>query len=85
MKVESASTFLASVILSGAGFTLICVVLVIINNLFAKYWKPVNLWYFTPKLFDYSLPRFGTIEETNQVSPRLEPELNNTVNSTKEK
>jgi hypothetical protein len=46
MSVESAGVFLASTILVGLSIILIIITILFINNLFAKYWKPVKL--FTP-------------------------------------
>jgi hypothetical protein len=46
MTVESAGVFLASTILVGLGIILIIITILVVNNLFAKFWKPVKL--FTP-------------------------------------
>jgi hypothetical protein len=71
MTVESASTFLASTILVGSGIILGVIVLVIINNIFAKYWKPVKIW--MPYYFD-APQRFVTPEEAAKITPTLEKE-----------
>lgn len=42
MDVTQASTFLVSSILFGLGAVVICAVLILLNNLFAKYWKPIK-------------------------------------------
>ena len=47
MDVDQAATFLAGTILTGAGFAITGIVIVFLNNLFHKYWKPIKL--FTPE------------------------------------
>jgi hypothetical protein len=78
MTVESATTFLAATILSGLGFVIICVVLVVVNNIFAKYWKPVNLVVWLPKAFSAEPTRFATQEELEKIAPTFDK--NNKVN-----
>ena len=46
MTIEQAGNFLISSILVGIGFCIITVAILVINNLFHKYWKPVRI--FTP-------------------------------------
>ena len=72
MTIESASTFLAASILGGAGFVIVCVVLVIVNNLFSKFWKPVNLAVWVPKSLVAEPPRFATQEELERIAPTLD-------------
>lgn len=75
MTVESASTFLAATILSGMGFVIICVVLVVVNNIFAKYWKPVNLAVWLPKSFSAEPTRFATPEELEKITPTFDKNI----------
>jgi len=75
MTVESATTFLAATILSGLGFVIICVVLVVVNNIFSKYWKPVNLALWLPKSFSAEPPRFATQEELERIAPTLDEKV----------
>ena len=42
MNADQAGNFLICTILLGAGFTLIGVTVLIINNLFSKYWQPLK-------------------------------------------
>jgi hypothetical protein len=72
MTVDSASTFLAASILGGVGCVIICAALVIINNLFAKFWKPVNLAVWLPKSFSAEPTRFATQEELERIAPTLD-------------
>ena len=66
MSVEQASIFLAGAILTCAGFSIIAIAIVFINNLFAKYWKS-----FTFGIFPAS-GRFITEEEATRISPSFE-------------
>ena len=75
MTVESASTFLVATILSGLGFVIICIVLVVVNNIFAKYWKPVNLAVWLPKSFSAEPPRFATPEELEKIAPTFDKNI----------
>ena len=75
MTVDSASTFLVATILSGLGFVIICVALVVINNIFAKYWKPVNLAVWLPKAFSVEPTRFVTPEELEKITPTFDKNI----------
>jgi len=46
MTIEQAANFLVSCILSGLGFGVIGVLLIFLNNIFHKFWKPIQfgLW-----------------------------------------
>lgn len=46
MDMNQAAVFLAGSILTMMGFIVIVVALVIINNIFHRYWKPVKMWKF---------------------------------------
>jgi hypothetical protein len=48
MDIEQASNFLIGSLLNSIGFVVICIAITVVNNVFAKYWKPVNIWYFGP-------------------------------------
>jgi hypothetical protein len=67
MDMDQASVFLAGSILIGLGITAIAIAIIFINNLCARYWKPVS-WI----RYDQLPPRF--IEET-----RTEPTVANTA------
>lgn len=47
MDITSAGIFFVGTILYGMGIIILVTVLIIINNLFSKYWKPINLLKFT--------------------------------------
>jgi len=42
MSIEGAANFLVGAILVGLGFGVLGVVLVFLNNIFAKYWQPIS-------------------------------------------
>lgn len=42
MDMDQASIFLAGSILTGLGFIAIILAILVINNLVAKYWKPIK-------------------------------------------
>ena len=69
MDVTNAAVFLASALLASAGIAILGICLVFLNNLFAKYWKPVRIftkdsWYFNPP------QRFATEEEMRRIDPK---------------
>jgi len=73
MDIEQASNFLVGTILMGIGFCIIAVIVVAINNLLHKFWKPVNLTYFGPKYMFETPQRFATPEELQKIEPTAEP------------
>jgi hypothetical protein len=52
MDIDQAANFLAGSVLIGIGFIVICTVIIVINNLFSKYWKPI----------EWSFPEYRFIE-----------------------
>ena len=42
MSIEGAANFLIGAILVGLGFSVVGIVLVFLNNLFSKYWRPIT-------------------------------------------
>ena len=42
MDIDQASVFLAGSILTGLGFIVVFITILVINNLLAKYWKPIQ-------------------------------------------
>ena len=66
MNVENAAVFLANSILIGAGFCIVFIVVIFVNNLLHKYWKPVRIfssdsWHINPP------PHFVTDEEIQRM------------------
>ena len=70
MDINAASNFLVGSILFGLGFCILTIAIVIINNVVAKYWKPVRIfsadsWSFNPPM------RYATDDEVNKIAPTL--------------
>ena len=59
MTVDSAATFFVASILTGFGVIIIAVIILALNNLFSKFWKPITWNVYMP---------FIPTEE-----PRIEP------------
>lgn len=67
MDIESSANFLVGSILTGLGFCIIAIVIVFINNILSKYWKPVKIIYWqTPP------SRFATEEEMTRIAPLMD-------------
>lgn len=66
MTLDQAANFLVGCILAGLGFGVIGVVLVFLNNLFHKFWKPIELGI-------WALP----IHYRENEEPRIEPKIEN--------
>jgi hypothetical protein len=64
MNIDQASTFLVGSILVMVGLIVIVSGVVFINNIIAKYWKPMKLTY-----FESMPPRFASMEEIQKVEP----------------
>ena len=83
MDVDSAATFLACSILVSVGVAALCGVLVLLNNLFSKYWKPTSFslipaWYTntTQQQYRFVDPQdVGTVTKstTTKTTTRHEP------------
>ena len=54
MDVESAATFLVGSILICSGLIVICLAIVLLNNIVAKFWKPVRFSVFDPFKVHYN-------------------------------
>ena len=48
MTVESAATFFVASILTGFGVIIIAVIILALNNLFSKFWKPIRWNVYVP-------------------------------------
>ncbi len=67
MTVDSAATFFVASILTGLGVLIIAVIILTLNNLFSKFWKPIRWNVYVP---------FIPTEE-----PKLEPTANTEIQS----
>ena len=71
MDMDQAAVFLAGSILTMLGFVVVCIGIVVINNVIHKYWKPVRI--FTADSWSFNPPqRFAHEEELGRVAPVLE-------------
>jgi hypothetical protein len=69
MDVENAASILAGSILIGLSIVIFVIVAVAINNLIAKYWKPVRI--FTADSWNFNPPaRFVEPEEVTRVTKK---------------
>lgn len=75
MDIDNAATFFVNSILMGMGFCTLAISIVFINNILAKYWKPVTIW--IPGYLQNS-PRFATDEELNKIPPSVNSETKQT-------
>lgn len=71
MDISKAAEFLASSILTGLGLIVLVIVILVVNNLISKYWKPVQWSYLLPEPLQQSI-RFA---EPHEVEKTVEPTL----------
>ena len=76
MTIEQAGSFLIGSILVGLGFCIITVAILVINNLFHKYWKPVT-WGIMPESMKGNYRFQQPHEEMVHYEPKMEPTLDN--------
>jgi hypothetical protein len=67
MDVDVAAEILAGSILTGLSFVVFVVTIVIINNIFHKYWKTVTLWRFESYPTRFAEPHEMTEHNANQT------------------
>jgi hypothetical protein len=71
MDMDQAAVFLAGSILTALGFIVVCIGVVVINNIIHKYWKPIRV--FTSDSWNFNIPeRFAHEEELSRVAPVLD-------------
>jgi len=67
MDVDNAAYFLASTILFAVGMIILCLALILLNNIFARFWKPVKLTMLEP-IFNHE----GRFVQESKVEPTVE-------------
>jgi hypothetical protein len=70
MDMDSAAVFLSASILIGLGVIAIGIAIIVLNNLFAKYWKPVE-WAFIPEALRIPPSRFVEPHELEKITPTM--------------
>jgi hypothetical protein len=68
MTLEQAALFLVGSILTGLGFLVLGVFVLVLNNIFSKFWKPIGTQWLTPYRFSEEHP---IVDKTNE--PVLDP------------
>ena len=72
MDIDQASTFLCGSILIGIGVIVVVAVIVAVNNIFSRYWKPVQWVHNVPGM---QSQRFATEEELKTIDKTVDPAL----------
>jgi hypothetical protein len=67
MDVDNAAYFLASTILFAVGMIVLCLALILLNNIFAKFWKPVKLTMLEP-IFNHE----GRFVQESKIDPTVD-------------
>lgn len=65
MEIQSAINFVIGSILFSVGALVIGAMIIALNNLFSKYWKPIKWQVFNPA--DYTVVDHDTIEELKKT------------------
>lgn len=74
MDIDSAATFFVGTILVGLGVIIVAMVVLLLNNLFSKYWKPV-------KFSIYQIPHYTYVDPPMDIAntANTETEANTTI------
>ena len=81
MNIEQSAMFLASSILVGLGTIVLIIMVLVINNLFAKFWKPMDL-------AGHMFPNSQSVEKglnsrfVETTEPKIEPTIESDTRST---
>jgi hypothetical protein len=65
MDIQSAINFVVGSILFSVGFIVLSAMIVAVNNLFSKYWKPIKWQVYNPA--DFTVVDHETIEELKRT------------------
>lgn len=74
MSMESAAIFMSASILITIGVVVIVMGILIINNLFDRYWKPVKMF-----RYEYKPVYYRQDEPTSEVDKTVEPKMEEIV------
>jgi hypothetical protein len=80
MNIDQSAMFLASSILVGLGTIVLIIMVLVINNLFAKFWKPIDM---SKHLFPDSQAFEKGLDSrfVNTAEPKLEPTIDTATHS----
>lgn len=70
MDMDQAAVFLAGSILTSIGFIVIIGAIIVVNNMIAKFWKPLG-WRFM-SAWPQESTRFASQEELERITPHLD-------------
>jgi hypothetical protein len=73
MDMDQSAVFLAGSILTALGFLVVVAAIVVVNNILAKYWKPVRI--FTADSWNFNPPSRYMTEEEVKALKQKEPTL----------
>jgi hypothetical protein len=79
MDMDNSAVFLAASILMGLGFIVVGITIIVLNNLFAKYWKPIE-WSIIPEAirnYTYTPSRF---DDQHEIEPKIPPVMDKAPN-----
>jgi len=74
MSMESAAVFMSASILMTIGVVVIMIGVIIVNNLFDKYWKPVKMF-----KYEYRPVYYRQDEPVSDVDKTVEPKMEDTT------
>ena len=77
MEIHSAAIFLASSLLIGFGLLFIALCLVMLNNLFYKFWKPIKLVSYHTAEVETEIKKPGKrpTKQAKTTQPKIDPKL----------
>ena len=78
MDMTQAATFLGASILLSIGILILSVMLIILNNLFSRYWKPVKILRFHDPYHPRD-PLLEKVEPELEISTEIKPTLKKKV------
>jgi hypothetical protein len=66
MDIEAAAIFFVGSILMCGGVIVIALGILLLNNVFAKYWKPIPMW---------TLPQYRFVDVEHPEKEKIEPKV----------
>lgn len=66
MDIEAAAIFFVGSILMCGGVIVIALGILLLNNVFAKYWKPIPMW---------TLPQYRFVDVEHPEKVKIEPKV----------